>query len=196
MRLDRNKYTPIIVQPDALFPSARVELHASDQISESDFLGVDPEFGDMPARVGWSIDSERTQWTKATMLHDATRRFHDTLAADATRWLSGDWGEAGPMNVATDTLADEIEAAEVLGIALHSPTDERRKLSPRELDRRHLATSAFLGIGPFSRSCAVATGPGVVDHASPTAQNEEDRKYSEDETVIIRGEESYGYRNR
>ena len=88
------------------------------------------------------------------------------------------------------------QAAEVRGIALHSPTGEHRKLSPQELDRRYLATSAFLGIDPFPRSCDVATGPGVVDHASPTAQTEEDREYSEDVTAIIRGEESYGYRNR
>ena len=64
-----------------------------------------------------------------------------------------------------------------------------------ELHRRHLATSAFLGIDPSYRSC---DGPPLpVPRERPSdVLTDADREYGEDVTAIALGEETYGYRNR
>ena len=74
----------------------------------------------------------------------------------------------------------------------HDPYAEARKLL-----RRHMATSAFLGIDPSLRSCDGPPPPVPRERPRPTnAPTDADRQYSEDVTAIALGKEPYGYRNR
>lgn len=70
------------------------------------------------------------------------------------------------------------------------------RLTPRELDRRHLATCAFLGLDPL-RSC---DEPPVTSHVAerklPGPLTEADKEYTEDVAAIVLGKEQYGFRNR
>ncbi len=111
MRPGRNEYVARVISRDHIAPFSRVELHAPDTLTERDFLGVDPEFGDMPARVGLRSDSERSRWGQATMLASYTRRYHDALADEAEQLLRGS---------ADELLVDEQEVAELLGYGVEA----------------------------------------------------------------------------
>ncbi len=67
--------------------------------------------------------------------------------------------------------------------------DPGRLSGIRELDRRHLATSAFLGVGPF-HSCDGPASPRLKRQPvleNPTA---DDKEYSDAVKAIILGKEA------
>lgn len=67
----------------------------------------------------------------------------------------------------------------------------------RELQRRWMATSAFVGIDPLHYSCDGPPLPPPEERERPTdPQTDEGRQYGEDVTAIALGKETYGYRNR
>ena len=170
-------YSPRLLPTDALWSSARVEIHAVGD--GMDFLGVYPSIPDIA-----TVESGRPQMESGTAMAEraiglagSTWEYHNSLLTEADGWLRAelDRQASDPSYVMND---DERLAAEMLGYPIPSSWDSYPQVAGSEQPNGSTLKDATI-----RRLCELG------GHEIPSQDSPEYSRLAEQADMIIAGAE-------